>query len=331
MRLKAFIAVAAGILLSVFVLSLSYSNEKSNIIQNGREGKVAMESEILNNLKKTVHVLAREIGSRGYNQMSELSRTIEYISKELTEYGYTVLDQPYEYRGNMYKNIYVEKAGTKEPDKILVIGAHYDTVTGTPGADDNASAVAGLLELARLLAETPLNKTVHFVAFTLEEPPLFRSKKMGSYVYAKSLKQAGRNVEGMICLEMIGYFTDEPGSQVFPLPFMRWFYPTTGNFITLVSNIESRGFLKRVKSGFKKGSDLPVETLSTVFIVPGVDFSDHRNFWKHGYKALMVTDTAFYRNPQYHGIGDVPEILDYERMTEVVLGLKSAIEELAGE
>ena len=153
---------------------------------------------------------------------------------------------------------------------------------------------------------------------------------MGSYVYAGRLKQAGRDIEGMICLEMIGYFTDEPGSQFFPLPFMRWFYPDRGNFITLVSNIQSRGFLNRVKKAFKSGTDLRVESLSTLFIVPGVDFSDHRSFWKFGYNALMVTDTAFYRNPQYHGPGDIPEILDYDRMAEVVLGLKSSIEELTG-
>ncbi|HDH04863.1 MAG TPA: M28 family peptidase [Nitrospirae bacterium] len=289
-----------------------------------------MKMDIQNNLKKTVNVLARDIGSRGYLQINELNRTVDYITAELSNYGYTVFDQPHDYRGRTYKNIFVEKKGIRAPEKILVVGAHYDTVTGTPGADDNASAVAGLLELARMFADTPLHKTVHFVAFALEESPLFRSKHMGSYVYAGSLKQAGRDVEGMICLEMIGYFTDEPGSQFFPLPFMRWFYPDRGNFITLVSNIQSRGFLKRVKKAFKRGTNLQVESLSTLFVVPGVDFSDHRSFWKFGYNALMVTDTAFYRNPQYHGPGDIPEILDYDRMAEVALGLKSSIEELAG-
>ena len=201
---------------------------------------------------------------------------------------------------------------------------------GTPGADDNASGIAGLLELARLFADEAPEKTIQFVAFTLEEPPLFRSKYMGSYVYAQSLHQNGKDIEGMICLEMIGYFTDEPGSQVFPLPFFRWIYPTVGNFITLVGNLQSKSFLKRVEQGFKDGSNLPVETLATVSFVPGVDFSDHRSFWKFGYNAVMVTDTAFYRNPQYHGMGDMPEILDYERMAEVVLGLKHAIEVIAG-
>jgi hypothetical protein len=298
---------------------------------NNGKGRLVMKGDIEKNLKKTVHVLAGEIGSRGHFQLAQLSKAADYISSELQSYGYTVLEQPYDYQGRNYKNIYVEKKGTAAPDTILVAGAHYDTVTGTPGADDNASAVAGMLELARLLADTPLDKTIQFAAFTLEEPPLFRSKSMGSYVYAKSLKEKGSNVEGMICLEMIGYFTDTPDSQFFPLPFMRWMFPDRGNFITLVSNLQSRGFLNRVKGGFQKGTDLPIETLATVSFVPGVDFSDHRSFWKFGYDAIMVTDTAFYRNPQYHGPGDMPEILDYSRMADVVLGLKAAIEELGRE
>lgn len=299
-------------------------------ITQGRLCDSEMKQRIQSNLKETVYKLAGEIGSRGAFQLQALNRAADYITGELSAYGYSVNDQHYEYKGNTYKNIFVEKHGLTEPDKILVVGAHYDTVTGTPGADDNASAVAGMLELARLLADEALNKTVHFVAFTLEEPPLFRSRSMGSYVYAKNLKLAGLHVEGMICLEMIGYFTDEAGGQFYPLPFMRWAYPEKGDFIALVSNIQSKAFMNRIKNAFIAGTELPVETLSTVSIVPGVDFSDHRSFWKFGYNAVMVTDTAFYRNPRYHGIGDTPETLDYEKMAEVVLGLKVAVEYLAG-
>ncbi|UCD35265.1 MAG: M28 family peptidase [Nitrospiraceae bacterium] len=316
------------IVLSVLMAPLSVGSQ-DDLHTPHQAGKDMVKPEIRGNLEKTVHVLAREIGSRGHYQLDELNRAAGYIEGELTRCGYEALEQPYEYKGRSYKNVYAVKEGREEPEKILVIGAHYDTVTGTPGADDNASAVAGLLELARLLAPVKLRKTVHFVAFTLEEPPLFRSRSMGSYVYARSLSQGEARVEGMIGLEMIGYFSDEPGSQYFPLPFMRWIYPEQGNFITLVSNLRSRGFLNRVKKGFQKGTALPVESLSSVSFVPGVDFSDHRSFWKFGYDALMVTDTAFYRNPQYHGAGDVPEILDFERMTEVVLGLKAAVEEIA--
>lgn len=299
---------------------------------NNKERQLTLHKskmDIQNNLKKTIHTLSEEIGSRGYLQTDALQKSADYITSELRHYGYNVSFQSYEFQGNTHKNIYTEIRGKKTPKKILIIGAHYDTVTGTRGADDNASGIAGLLELARLLHNQSFEKTVRFVAFALEEPPLFRSKFMGSYVYAQSLKEKGENIEGMICLEMIGYFTDKPGSQLFPLSFFRWFYPDKGNFIAFVSNFQSKSFLNVVKSGFKKGTDLPVESLSTFSIIPGIDFSDHRSFWEFGYNALMVTDTAFYRNPNYHGIGDVPETLDYERMTEVVLGLKSAIEELA--
>ncbi len=292
-----------------------------------------MNSRIMNiedNLKKTVNVLSGEIGPRGYLQIEALDKTAEYIASELMSYGYEVSFQPYRFQGNTYKNIYTEIRGKKMPQKILLIGAHYDTVTGTPGADDNASGIAGLLELARLMKNMSFNRTVRFAAFTLEEPPLFRSEFMGSYVYAQSIREKGEDLEGMICLEMIGYFSDRPESQLFPLSFFKWMFPSRGDFIVLVSNLDSKIFLTRVKKGFKKGSDLPVESISTISIIPGIDFSDHRSFWKFGYDALMVTDTAFYRNPNYHGVKDLPETLDYRKMAEVIFGLKSAIEELAG-
>ncbi|TNF55457.1 M28 family peptidase [bacterium] len=308
---------------------MSYSHNNRNNIDI-RTGAHIQTMDIQNNLKKIVHRLSRDIGSRGYLQLDALRKTSDYIVSELKQYGYTVSLHPYTFQGNTYSNLSVEIRGEKSPEKILIIGAHYDTVTGTPGADDNASGIAGLLELARILYNRSFDKTVRFVAFTLEEPPLFRSKSMGSYVYARSLNRKGEDIEGMICLEMIGYFTDKPESQFFPLPFFKWFYPEKGNFITLVSNMQSKGFLTKIKRAFKKGTSLPVESISTVSIIPGIDFSDHRSFWKFGYNALMVTDTAFFRNPNYHGKGDTAETLDYERMAEVVLGLKSAIEERAG-
>ena len=285
---------------------------------------------IQSNLKKTVNALSVDIGARGYLHLDSLQKTIDYISSEFKSYGYDVSYQPYEYQDNIYKNIYVEIKGSKTPEKVIIVGAHYDTVSESAGADDNASGIAGLLELSRLLHGRAFDKTIRFVAFTLEEPPLFQSKKMGSYVYAESLRQVDVDIAGMICLEMIGYFTDKPDSQNFPLSFLRWFYPDKGNFITLVSNLQSKSLVNRVKKGFKKGSDLPVETLSTLSAVPGIDFSDHRSFWKFGYSAIMVTDTAFYRNPYYHSTMDLPETLDFKRMTEVVLGLRSSIEGIAG-
>lgn len=273
-------------------------------------------------------MLADEIGPRAYYQKDALEKTSDYIKAELSGYGYDVSVQSYRADRGTYENILAEKKGNRAPDSIIVVGAHYDTVGGTPGADDNASGIAVLLELARLLINEPLGMTVHFAAFVLEESPFCRSRFMGSYVYAENLYQGRMNVEGMICLESVGYFRNTPQSQMFPLSFFRFLYPTTGNFITFVSNLRSKGFLNRAKTGFRKGTGFPVESISAFSVVPGIDFSDHWSFWKFGYQAIMITDTAFYRNPNYHEAGDVPEILDYACMTEVVIGLQSAIKEL---
>jgi len=293
--------------------------------------KVSSSIEIQNNLKKTVRVLAKDIGPRSYLQIESLEKTADYITSELRGYGYDVSIQSYRAEGRVYKNLIAEVKRIKTWGRVLLIGAHYDTVTVTPGADDNASGIAGLLELARLLRNHSFEKTVQFVAFALEEPPFFKTKLMGSYVYARSLKEKNITLDGMLCLEMTGYFSEERESQHFPLPFFKWFYPDKGNFIALVSNLQSKRFLLKVKDAFKRGTNLPLESISTFSIVPGVDFSDHWSFWKFDYPALMVTDTGFYRNPNYHSIGDTPETLNYEYMAEVVLGLKSVIEEIGKE
>ena len=207
---------------------------------------------------------------------------------------------------------------------LLVVGAHYDTVSRSPGADDNASAVAGLMEMARLLGDNPPTG-LRMAAFCPEEPPAYRTRRMGSYVYAESLKQAGVKLKGMICLEMIGYFTDTPGSQSYPLPFMNIIYPKEGNFIAMAGNIMSAKWTRQVKNAFKRGTDLPVECLNAPAIMVGIDFSDHWSFNKFGFPAVMVTDTAFYRTPHYHQPSDLPDTLDYKRMAKVVDGLVAAV------
>ncbi len=285
--------------------------------------------DIKENLKRIVRFISNEIGTRSFYQIDELDKTAKFIELEFDRCGYEVFEQRFQFEGNEYRNIVVEVKGKKYPNKVLVIGAHYDTVAGTPGADDNASGIAGLIELARLFRKKTLDKTVRFVAFTLEEPPFFRSDDMGSYRYAKDLRKKGEDVEVMVSLEMIGYFSDKPKSQYFPATFFKWFYPDTGNFIMLVGNRDSKDVLGRIKDAFKKGTGLPVESMSSYSIVPGVDFSDHWSFYQFDYKAIMVTDTAFYRNPNYHRLGDGPDTLDYARMAEVVNGLASALGELA--
>jgi len=277
-------------------------------------------------LRLAVTKLSREIGFRTYQDLDRLDKTVKYISAEFAAFGYQVAHQSFKFAGNTYQNVIAELKGSTAPENVLVVGAHYDTVRTTPGADDNASGVAGLLRLAKLLAGRPLGKTVRFVAFALEEPPAYRTKNMGSYHYAAGLKKGGEQVEGMICLEMIGYFIDRPGSQHYPIPFMKLRFPKLGNYIAMVGNRRSKRFTLQMAGGFQAATDLPLVTLNAPAFVVGIDFSDHWSFGKFGYPAFMVTDTAFYRNPNYHSPSDLPDTLDYNRMAMVVEGLLAAVE-----
>jgi Zn-dependent M28 family amino/carboxypeptidase len=280
-------------------------------------------------LASTVKYLSEEIGERNYRDIEKLNKTADYIEQTFQSYGFTVKRQAFPYEGNIYYNIIAEKNGTNPAkDRMLIIGAHYDTVAGTPGADDNASGVAGLLELAWLTALKPPERTIRFVAFCLEEPPAYGTDKMGSYIYAKSVKDEGIKVLGMISLEMIGYYCHKADCQEYPLPFLGWFLPLKGNYIAFVGNLSSRALTRHLKKTFREVSSLPVESLNTFSSVTGVDFSDHRNFWEFGYKAFMVTDTSFYRYQYYHKKEDTPEKLDYKRMSELITGLHKAISKM---
>jgi Zn-dependent M28 family amino/carboxypeptidase len=287
---------------------------------------LAHMEEVKDNLITIVRHLSCDIGERSYRDVEKLNKAAVYIEDKLRSYGCAVKRQPFAYKGNTYYNIIGEVEGTGVPgDEILIIGAHYDTVRDTPGADDNASGVAGLLELARLTVSSPLPRTVRFIAFSLEEPPVFLTSRMGSYIYAKWLREEGSKVYGMISLEMLGYYSNRKKSQHYPLPGFRWFYPDSGNFIAFVGNIRSKPFTIKVKNAFEAASSLPVESLNAPAAIPGVSFSDHRSFWKFGYPAFMITDTAFYRNPYYHSPGDTASTLDYERMARLVMGLYKAL------
>ena len=213
----------------------------------------------------------------------------------------------------------------------MVVAAHYDVHGNQPGADDNGSGVAGLLELARLIQATKpaVDYTIEFLACPLEERSFlkepFRSRHLGSLMYAKHLSGTGATVKAMISLEMIGYFTDKPKSQRYPLFFFRWFYPDKGNYIAVVGKWGQGSLVNRVRKAMAKGANLPVESVSAPSFVPGIDFSDHQSFWRAGFPALMVTDTAFYRNPNYHKATDRMETLDFEKMAEVVKGVYRAV------
>lgn len=285
---------------------------------------------ITEKVREIVYHLAGTIGSRSLASPQTLEEAALYVEGLLAEAGYEVERQAYEAPGgHMVRNLIAEKTGSQKPEEIILVGAHYDTVPSTPGADDNASGVAGLAELARLLKGYDNKRTVRLVAFTCEEPPYYKSPWMGSRVHAREARERGEDIIAMMSLEMIGFF-DSSASQGFPFPLMRLMYPDTADFIGVVGNLSSRGLVKRIREAMRRGGSIGVESISTVSLVPGVDFSDHASFWHEGYPAVMITDTAFYRNDHYHGPLDRPETLNYEGLAEVVLGLYQAVVELDG-
>jgi Zn-dependent M28 family amino/carboxypeptidase len=285
------------------------------------------KTEIAQRLKDHVVLLSEQIGERNFLYPGNLEKAAVYITKSFRETGYNTQFMDYEVRRRPCRNIEVTIPGEKPGGPIVLVGAHYDTAPGTPGADDNASAIAVLLELGREFAGEKLKKEFRLVAFSTEEPPYFRSRHMGSAVYARAAKKKKENIEAMICLEMLGYFTDREKSQFYP-PLLNFFYPSKGNFIALVSNLPSRPLMKKMAKLFKSHCTLPLEVGSFPRFVPGIDLSDHLNFWKAGYPAVMLTDTAFYRYTHYHEPTDTYEKLDYRRMAELFIGLVGTIRDM---
>jgi Zn-dependent M28 family amino/carboxypeptidase len=281
-------------------------------------------------LRLHVERLAAEIGERNFLRYDALKRAADYIIDELKGYGYECELHEYEFNGDSYRNIIVEIMGRVEPENIVLVGAHYDSVVDSPGADDNASGVAAILELAHLLLDYRPHRTIRMVAFVNEEPPFFKSESMGSMVYAKRCRERGERIEAMISLEMIGYYTFKKGSQDYP-PLLSPFFPDRGDFIAVVGNRDSKALVKKVVNGLKSGSTVGVESIAAPFFIPGIDLSDHASFWRYGYKGVMVTDTAFYRNPNYHKGDDLPDTLDYGSLKETVRGLYNVLVSLGGE
>ena len=278
-------------------------------------------------LEAHVRKLSVELSPRDVGHLENLDRAAGYIADELRYIGAAVEEQPYRVQGNSYRNV-IARFGPETRERI-VVGAHYDSAGPLPGADDNASGVAGLLELARLLGSQPPQMRVELVAFSTEEPPYFRSTGMGSSVHATSLQMNNVKVRAMLSLEMIGYFRDEKGSQHFPVGLLGALYPSTGNFIAVVGRVSDGLLVRQVKSAMSNAAPLPVYSINAPSLIPGVDFSDQLNYWHAGYGAVMITDTAFYRNPNYHTQHDTAEKLDYKRMAMVVEGVYAAVTELS--
>ena len=257
-----------------------------------------------------------------------LAASAQYVEQALAGFGYTVAAQRFKAGGAEVRNLEVEVPGGARAAEIVVIGAHYDSVPGAPGANDNGSGVAALLELARRLRGAAPARTVRFVAFVNEEPPFFKTEEMGSRVYARRAKERGEKIVAMLSLETIGYYSDQAGSQHYPSP-LNYFYPATGNFIAFVANLGSRSLLHQSIAAFRRHAGFPSEGVAAPAFIPGVDWSDHWPFWQEGWPALMITDTAPYRYPHYHTAQDTPDKVDYERLARVVTGLRGMLRELA--
>jgi Zn-dependent M28 family amino/carboxypeptidase len=270
-------------------------------------------------LERTVRELAVSMHPRRYDQHANLDAAAAYVLAAFAASGGETHVQKFAVDGSTYQNVIAHFGPAQGP--LLVIGAHYDTDGDTPGADDNASGVAGVLELAKMLGAHPPPRPVELVAYSLEELPYFRTESMGSFQHARSLVDSGREVRLMIALEMIGYFRDTPGSQSLPLRALSPLYPDRGDFIALVGRFGDFGAMRRVKALFRGATDLPLESINGPLSVTGIDSSDHASYWHFGFPALMVTDTSFFRNPNYHAAGDTPETLDYARMAKVVSGV----------
>jgi len=286
------------------------------------------QREIATNAKRHVEVLASAIGYRSTFHPKQLAHTAMYLKGELQALGYEVRDHSFPSRGSPAPNLEAVLKGSSLPNEIVVVGAHFDSFQGTPGADDNASGVAGVLALAKLFANTPQQRTIRFVLFPNEEPPAFQQADMGSLVYAKACRAASDRIVAMLSLETIGYFKDEPGSQKYPFP-MGLLYPTRGDFIGFVSNFSNRALVKRSIATFRKTTSFPSEGAALPEGIPGIGWSDHWAFWQAGYPALMISDTALFRNPNYHTANDKPETLDYERMARVIEGVAAIVKDLA--
>lgn len=281
-------------------------------------------------MRTHVERLAADIGERNVFRPSALEAAREYITAEWRSQGYRVATNWYDVGRLRCANVEVTRPGGSEPHQILLVGAHYDSVSGSPGADDNASGVAALLELSRLFAAVTPRVTMRFVAFVNEEPPFFLGSQQGSLVYARNAQRQGDDIRLMLSLETIGYYSDRPGSQRYP-PLFRFFYPDRGNFVGFVSDFRSAGMMRRLARLFRARSDFPLEHVATFRFVPGVAWSDHFSFWRAGFRALMVTDTAFYRYPFYHTANDTPDKLAYPQLARVTAGLFQALAGLSVE
>ena len=288
------------------------------------------EAEVSARLVGHVQTLAGRIGERNAFHADGLRKAAGHVEGSFAEMAEAVAPQEFAVlAGQTVANLEVERRGLDRPQEIVVVGAHYDSVPGSPGANDNATGVASLIEIARLLRPSRLRRTVRFAAFVNEEPPYFQSEFMGSLVHARGCRARGEEITAMLALETMGYYRDEPGTQHYPAP-LGLIYPSEGNFIGFVGDTGSRALVKECVRVFRETTRFPSEGGATFSAIPGVGWSDHWSFWQAGYPGIMVTDTAPYRYPEYHSADDKPERVDYGRLARVAAGIARVVRHLAG-
>lgn len=290
------------------------------------------EQDLSDRLYTHVDRLAGLIGPRHVGKPKSMEVTATYIERALVDFGFSVDRQTYQVEDTQVANLVVELPGSRRAEEVVILGAHYDTVPTTPGADDNASAVAMLIEVARILRPFAFQRTLRFVAFPCEEPPHFYTDTMGSEVYARQCRVRGERIIGMICLEMVGYYCTEPESQQIPpgIPrWLHWAFPGRGDFLAAVGNFRSWRLVWAFRRGFKRVTRFPLYSIALPEKIWEIRMSDNSSFWDQGYPALMVTDTSFLRNPHYHADTDTPDTLDYARMAQATIGVAGGVKRLA--
>jgi Zn-dependent M28 family amino/carboxypeptidase len=292
-------------------------------------GAHAEVRQLQDRLMAHVRILGESIGERHLGRPQALQAAAEYIRTVWAGGRLPVSEERFEIGGRPVVNLIVEQTGSARPEEILVVGAHYDSAPGTPGANDNGTGVALLLEMARVLKDEPVPRTIRYVAFVNEEPPYFFSEAMGSRVHARRARQRNERIVAMVSLETLGYYAAGDGTQRYPFPF-GFFYPRTGNFLAVVGNLRSRGLVVEFLRHFMAASPFPVEGAATFEWIPGINWSDHWSFWKEGYPAIMLTDTAPFRYPEYHANGDVPSRITPTEFARAAHGIIAAVRALAG-
>ena len=297
-------------------------------LQRSKEKPRLIKAE---NLKEHVYTIVERFYDRSYKNIAMLDDTAQYIHEHFAKYCDDVKLEPFKVKSFSLKGEYLEyqnvvatfEGSEGKEGEYIVVGGHYDTFAGHAGANDNTSAVAGLMELSRVLSLHPPKSNIILIAYCLEEPPFFGTQKMGSFKHAQNLKLENKNVKLAIVMDMIGFYSLEKGSQQYPIPLMKLFYPDSANYISVVSNLSWKNifYTRKTKNIFKQSSNLPVYSINAPISMDGIDFSDHRNYWKFDYPAIMITDTAFYRTDNYHTPNDTPDTLNYENMAKVMDGI----------